>query len=878
MILAIVPHYVFADDSNQLDAKTIPNQIMANTDDMIQVYPKTYGSTIENLVATSSDSSIVKIVDVEKDANYGSFDVKIKALTPGQVTIAMAASGFSSLELPVTISSDSEGATNLLIKATPNTFVTSQANVGYIAVETTNPSGIPVPVSVDTPITLSVSDSSVVSLTDNQLVIKQGSYFATEKFVVNNGGTATITASSSSMQPVSTSITSTSDDTQGTLQAYAFPQVINNQKGSIGYVVVQLLGSSGTPVIAKNDIPISISVVNGTDIPGIFTSLSTSTNTSQGSPMVQINDNLVIKKGSYWAYVPVQFASAISAQQNFEQAKPTLFNVYISAKGYAISTSAGSLNIGNQPANTNPVTGMPQCIPTGYTATTSSSTTSSSTTSSSTTSSGTTSSSTASSNTAPAAAQFITCPQGIVIDNKTPFLYSLPILATGNQELIGVLHLAQPSNGAPVLASSDLNFKIDSSDPSTVSVSGVEMDSGSQAAPVFAQVGQTANPVTLNVVSDVPQAVIQTITAPSTTSGLVADSLIPTVLPHTTFPLAIYTTNNGALDSFKNDFNALISPQESISPVQLSVTKGDPIFLTDETLLKNGNQQISIITPDYSSSFTVTGASSAPSSVLLDYPDQIFSNSKTLFSIELLDGKQLPMLANQDAVIKLVSSDPSVLTVPDSVQIPKGSYYATFDAESKTSGTAEIAVLSDEIPLSKFDVSVTSFTPVVSINSDDRDDNNHPLAATVVATYNQLPLAGLTVNWKVTGATIKTMDTLTDKGGNAAISLITNDPNTVSIEASVGGGPYQTVTVTKQVSINPPLQPANSTSSVQANPQSTGFTVMGINPLLFIIPGAAAAAFVVLKKKDMLNGISEKVGIADKFTGIKEKMSNLKQR
>ncbi|MDE1868319.1 MAG: Ig-like domain-containing protein, partial [Thaumarchaeota archaeon] len=196
-----------------------------------------------------------------------------------------------------------------------------------------------------------------------------------------------------------------------------------------------------------------------------------------------------------------------------------------------------------------------------------------------------------------------------------------------------------------------------------------------------------------------------------------------------------------------------------------------------------------------------------------------------------------------------------------------------------SSGTAEIAVLADEIPLSKFDVPVTSYAPVISIDSADHADNNSPLTATVTATYNQLPLAGLNVDWSVTGATTKNADTITDKEGKATISLITNDPSTVSIEAGVGGGPYQTVTVDKQVSINPPLQPLISTGqSGQSNSQSSGFTVMGVSPLLFIIPGAAAAAFVVLKKKQMLDGITEKINITDRFSEIKERMMDSGQR
>jgi hypothetical protein len=877
IILAILPHYVFADNGNQLDTTLIPNKIIANTNGTIQVYPKNFGDAINGLVATSSDSSIVQILGVEQDAAHGVFNVNINAVNAGQVTINMAASGFDSLQLPITVYSDSEGSTNLLIKATPATFSTSGPNTGYISVETVNSDGIPTPVSVDTPIQLSVSDGTIASLAKNQMTIKQGSYFATETFEVEKPGNVQIYASAASMQPVSTSLTINNNAVPYTVQVYAYPPIVNVNQDATTYIIVQLHDAAGNPVIATNDIPVSVQIVNLAD--------TASVNTSGQSPYVQVNDALVIPKGSYWGYIPVEFTAGVNAT----------YNVDISAKGYAVSmipatttvttsitTSTGTTVPGSSTSASGTTTATSTTSASGATSTTTSTTTSGTTTSGTSSATGTTTGSSTSASicsldpasTSTSQVQIAAVSQNYFLDDKTPCFYSLPVLTTGNNELIGILAL-KDSSGYPALAKSDLSFQIDSSDMSTISIPDVKMDYGKQSALVFARVGNAANPVTLNIVSSSPQQVMPVVASPSqTTSGLAADSLLPTVLSNTQFPLAIYAVNNGALDSFKNDFTALISPQETISPIQLSVTNHDPIFLTDETLLKSGPQNIAITTPEYSYSFTVTGASSKPNGMILGYPDQIFSNSDLLFSIELLDSNQLPILADKDTTIQLVSSDPPVLQVPDSVQVRNGSYYATFDAYSGEAGTAEIAVLADGIPLSKYDITATSYTPTVSIDSADHADNKYPLTATVTATYNQLPLAGLSVNWTVTGGTIKTQDSLTDQNGNAKISLITNDPDTVSITASVGGGPYSTVTTTKQISINQPLIPAtNSTGqSAQANTQSTGFTVMGVSPLIFVIPGAAAGAFIVMKKRNMLEGISERFSeITERFTAMRER-------
>ncbi|MDE1830511.1 MAG: Ig-like domain-containing protein, partial [Thaumarchaeota archaeon] len=719
----------------------------------------------------------------------------------------------------------------------------------------------------------------IAGLTNPQMTIKQGSYFATEKFVMTKPGTATIYASAPSMQPVSDSVTLNNEAVPYTLQVYAYPPIVNVNQNAQSYVIVQLHDSAGNPVIAKEDIPVSVRVVNPND--------TTIVNTSGQSPLVQISDSLVIKKGSYWGYIPVEFTSGVNSAK---------YDVDISAKGFVISTTpisttvttsvtsnTGSTVPGSTTSASGTTTTTSTTSTTGITNTTSTTSTTGTTTSGNTTATGTatarsTATSICSSNPvklSTSQVQISTVAQNFVMDDKTPCFYPLPILTTGNNELIGVMSLKDPS-GYPALAKSNLSFQIDSSDPSTVSIPSVDMGYGDQSALVFAQIGNAANPVMFNTASNSPQQITPIISSSSqTSSGLTASPLLQTVLPNTQFPLAIYATKNSALGSFGNGFTALISPQESISPIQLTVTKTDPIFLTEETLLKGGTQNIAITTPDYTSTFTVVGASTKPSGVTLGYPDQITSNSNLLFSVELLDDKQLPILASKDMDIKLISSDPSVLDVPDTVQIKQGSYYATFDAHSMQGGTAEIAVLADGIPLSKFDITSTSYTPVAKIDSADHADNNSPVTATLTATYKTAPVPDLVVDWQVTGGTIQKKDSVTGTDGKATISLVTNNPDSVKIQASVGGGPYQTVTATKQISINPPLLPASSSGQPsQNNAPQTGFTVMGMNPILFIIPGAAAAAFVVLKKKNMLEGISEKINITDKFSGIKGRMSS----
>jgi hypothetical protein len=224
--------------------------------------------------------------------------------------------------------------------------------------------------------------------------------------------------------------------------------------------------------------------------------------------------------------------------------------------------------------------------------------------------------------------------------------------------------------------------------------------------------------------------------------------------------------------------------------------------------------------------------------------------------------------------LKLVSSNPSILDVSNSVTIKKGDYYSLFDVTSKNAGTTELSVLSNELPLAKFDIDVTSLTPDIIIDSTDHVDPNITFDSTLTAQYQNSPLSGLKVDWSVKGAKIQSMDSITDKDGKAKISLLSQDPNTVTIQASVAGGIFSETTVSKDIAVNPPLIQGPSTASTNTN----SFSIMGINPLFIIIPGAAAASGIILKKKNMLDGMSEKMNLGEKFLEIKERISGMREK
>lgn len=793
----LLSNYAYADTAGQLGMKLVPGKIIENSTGLIQVYSKSEGGIINKLVATSSDPSIVQVGSVEQDPSHTQFTVKINALKSGEAKISLAAPGFSSQEFTIDVSKNSHIVSKLLVKATPATFSMDGPKHGYFSVETLNANDFPTAIQNNLPVSIISSDPNILSLRINQIVIKPGSYYAIGEFDIKQSGSAQISASSPSMSVTSTSVTINKISSQETLQLYVYPQKINVFTAANAYAVIQLHDSSDHPVIAKEDIPVTLNVKD-------ITSTNTNNTTSKDNNL-QVNEQPIIKKGSYWAYVPIEVAAGTT--DTYE------INAY--AKGYSTASTA----------------------------------------------------------------QVTTLMGDMIFGDTGAKMDALPILTTGQKELIGIVHLEDVS-GNVMIAKSDLQIHVDSNDLSTVSALATNFARGTQAAPVFAQMGNVANPVTLSVVSNSPQTITADVVAPTTDSlALVAQPLIPKILTSMEFPLGLYMENSGSFDLFKSNFDIYVSPPDVIRTEPLSAKKESAIQIVNSTLMNDGVDSISVKGGPYENTFTIEGLSSYPKSVVLDYPESIVANTHDTFSIQLLDGQGAPVYPDHDVDVKVVSDNPSIIDVPETVKVKKNTYYATFDVVPKNSGTTEISVLVEKIPLSKFSVSVISFIPTVSIQVPDYGQINRPFIATVTATYNEKPLDGLQVKWKVDGSSTLNMSSTTDSSGIAKIALNPTDVGTTHIEATVSGGSYNDTVITKDVIVNAPLSqtPSNGTSQATSGIMNN-FTISGVPVILIIVPIIVAGIGIfVFKKKEMLQTMMENNGLGEKISEIKEKIMNLRK-
>ena len=104
------------------------------------------------------------------------------------------------------------------------------------------------------------------------------------------------------------------------------------------------------------------------------------------------------------------------------------------------------------------------------------------------------------------------------------------------------------------------------------------------------------------------------------------------------------------------------------------------------------------------------------------------------------------------------------------------------------------------------------------------------------------------------------------------MSLVSDSPGTIHIDASVLGGEYQLTHATKDVTVNAPLVASSSGSTPQNN-----FSLFGINPLFLVIPIVAGVGILFFKKKEMFENISEKINFQERFSELKERMAERRQ-
>jgi len=824
---------VYADDGYNFGVRLIPQKLIENSEGTLQVYVLHHGhilpQKIQNMIYSSSDSSVLQIIGVENDNDGFSTDLKLVTSNHGTANIELGAPGFNSIQVPITVYGNSNYPTKLLIQSTPSTFSVSGPHEGYFTVELTNNDGIPSITDSDVLISLTTSDNKVVTLTDPQILIKAGTYYGVGKFQAKEPGTAQIFASAESLQSASSTVTVIQTGSPR-IQMFVYPQQINSYQSSIGYVIAQLTDSSGNLMPANEDITIPLSIHD----PG-----NNETNSSPILHYVTAYNPIIIKKGTYWGYTNL----AVKAGAN------ATFGVTASApNGYV-----------------NP--------PTGY----------------------------------------VTTATGKFYDDKSAVLSILPIMATGNDELIGVVNL-QDASGNPIIASHDLQIEIDSSDSDAITVDNTIMHKGTGVALVFAKIGTSIPPllagltastttlsntvtgtttpgvtvtattlptnangitgaVSLHVVSYNDQIVYPTMFLPNSNSlNLVTQSMLPNILGNSNFPVATYLKDSsGAMTYFTDDSSLNILANDYFSIPQTTIHKGDSTVVSEANSIKDGSTSLTFIAGNYQTSLNLKTTSTSASQVVMSYSNPLLLNTPNIMTIQILDSNSNPVFAQRDIILKLVSTNNQVLALPDNVTISKGQYYTTFDVTPSSVGTTQASIIADDLPLSTYTITVNNLSPTLKIIAPKSALPGETFVASIMAKNYADPLQNMNIQWKVNGAIVQSSDSMTNQNGTANIVLVPNSANSITLDANASGLGYIPSHISKIVVINETLSNStglntnststNGSSMIKSNiPSSAGiqsilklFKINGIDTLPIFVLGTIAAGGVLVKKNSLFS-------------------------
>ncbi len=835
-----------AQSTSEFGYQMHPEKLLENTEGTLQIFVTSNDMMvpmeIENLKAISSDNSIIQILGVVDGNDKFTKNVLIKAKKPGITSIALAAPSFSSKEITLEVFNNNNHPTQLLMKTTPEKFPIDGPRHGYVAIELATTGGLPTLASEDVAIHLDTPNKDVIKLRDSDVTISTGNYYVVSEFEIMGSGDAIIFAETEGMRKISSIVHVLEASGPLKLQLSVFPENFNSFSANTGFAIIQLLDSEGIPVLSEEDINFKLQVEN----PDV------SINTSHDFEEVIFDKTqLTIEKGSYTAFTKFSPRPNIGEfTDKFEQT----YNMYISANN--ILTQGDSFKI--------------------------------------------------------------THDQIGALEGEGPSITNvLPFLTTGNDEIIAVTYFEteiQVSRQAgtstqgstvrslvsvtvPVQAKDNHEVNFSSSESDVVNPINPVMKKGQNAVMVYGKTGTIAsdNSVIFYITDNEG---VKTVTGDAIGPvkddiSLIVEPLLPMILAQNQFPVLAYldegtgeeevTTTDGdeeedprlGVTPFIEDAVLTFSANDEVETDSLSIKRNQPYAVMDMMSNEVGTTTLSYQMGGFDGTAGITSHTTDPAEIYLAFPKNILANSNTLATVQLLDSAGNPVYAKKDIVIKLVSNNESVLKIPQELTIESGEYFKTFDLETSDEGMIELALLSEDFALSKYEINVVDISPVLSLDLVGTMNWNERIEAKLSVTIPEIKtsLSGYHVEWEADGGEILSSEDVTNNEGIAVLNVLANDKDQVTVTAKISGNSLSKSEVAKTAAIlNMPV-----VEEVIAE-ESTEFQLDVMTLVLIIVPAAIGGGLFLLKRMDKLDLITDRIPIGDKLEEIKERISDMRNR
>ncbi len=815
-----------------------PEKLLENTEGILQIFVTSnemmVPKQIERLKVVSSDNSIIEILVVEEGIDKFTKNVIVMAKKPGITSIVLAAPGFSSKEISLEVFNNNNYPTQILMKVTPETFPIDGPRYGHIALELATTGGLPTITSEDITIHLGTPNDDIIKLKNSEVVITSGEYYVITEFEIIGSGDAIIFAEIEGMKKISYIVTALEAPRPLKLQLFVFPEVFNSFSGTAGVAIVQLLDADGDPILAVEDIHFKLGVENP----------DASINTSHDFEEVHFDEQqLIIEKGSYSTFTKFTPRPNLG---DFTVQYQQSFNMFISAQN--ILTGGDSFTILHDDVG--------------------------------------------------------------ALEGKGPSVTKvLPFLTTGKQEMIAVtyyetdIEVSRQTGGStlgstnrelvtvtvPVQAKDDHKIIFSSSELDAVNPIDPIMKKGENVVIVFGKTG-TVLPKDQLLFYITDNEGVKTVTGNAIGTAedditLTVEPLIPMVLAENQFPVLAYLKDGeGSEDSprlgvtsFIEDGVLTFSANEFVETDSIIIKQNQPYALMNMMSNEVGSTTLSYQMSGFDGTVDIVSHTTDPAEIYLAFPENTLANSKTLATVQLLDSGGNPVYAKKDIEIIFVSNNEQILNTVEELTIKTGNYFTTFELEPLNEGTIELALLSEDFTLSKYDINVIDITPVLSLNLLGSMNWNERIEAQLSVTIPQITtsLDGFDVEWEVTGGEVVQFDEVTNSNGIATLNVIANEKAQVAISVTVSGNGLSSSSLSKTAAIlNMPIEEL----VIEEPTNELGLPIDLTTMILIIIPVAIVGALFVLKRMDKLDMITEKIPIGDKIEEIKEKISDIRNR
>jgi len=387
--------------------------------------------------------------------------------------------------------------------------------------------------------------------------------------------------------------------------------------------------------------------------------------------------------------------------------------------------------------------------------------------------------------------------------------------------------------------------------------------------------------------------------------SLTVEPLVPMILAEKEFPIIAYMTDGEegviteeilevdeddsdprlGVTPFIEDSVLTFSANEFIETDYVTVERNQEYALINMFSNEVGTTSLSYQMEGFGGTTDIESHTTDPSKIHVSSPKNILANSNTLATVQLLDSSNNPVYAKEDIEIKLVSNNEEIIKIPQELEIKSGEYFSMFELVAISEGDIELALLTEDMSLTKHDINVVDISPVLSLDLVGGMNWNERLEAKLSVTIPEIEtsLDGFNVEWNVQGGEILQFDEITDSEGIAIMNIMANEQETIEISAIVTGNGLSSSTLSKSATIlNIPVEEAAIQPEVEE--AGVGLPIEMNTIILIIIPVAIAGVLFMLKKMDKLEIItdrisfSDKLDIGDRFEEIKERISDIRNR